>query len=285
MREILEFCLRFLFLSVSSNRRLRWFLEAAFVVVAVGLVSALSKDADLLMPFGISAFDLSYLASLGALLSVLALVVVPVIGIPLFRYSGVLLMLAGIGVFEYQVYEYMKLGWWQSFPLRDFTDALFLTWTLDQSTGWPAVLLRNFLQETALSIFLIAIGALWHALAHKFLDTTLRDIRAIARETLTPDEKLPVQQAVASPEPANAETFNEVVPPVAEPIILAEAKLLRADRSANDSPITPPWPNDSPIMPPWPNDLPITPPWLADEDRDAGAPAGVTGLRRRPAGK
>lgn len=265
MRDIFEFCLRFLFLSITNNRYLRWFLEGAFVVVAVGLVSALSKDADLLMPFGITGFDLIYLMGLGALLFVLALVVVPVIGIPLFRYNGVLLMLAGIGVFEYQVYEYMKLGWWQPFPLRDFTDALFLTWTLDQFTGWPIVLLRNFLQETALSVFLIAMGALWHALAHKFLETTLREIRAIERERLAPDEELSVEQTVASAEPANAETLDEIMPTVTEPIILAEAKLLRADRSANDSP--------------------ATPPWLADEGGDVGGPAGVPDSRRRPARK
>ncbi len=267
MRDVVEFCLRFLFLSVSNNRWLRWFLEAALVVVAVGLVSVLAKDADPLMPFGITALDLTYLASLGVLLFVLALVFVSVVGVPLFRCNGVLLMLAGIGVFEYQVYEYMKLGWWQPFPLRDFTDALFVTWTLDQSTGWPAVLLRNFLEETALSIFLIAIGALWHALANKFLDTTLRDIRAIACETLVPDEELPAEQAVALSEPANAETFDEVGPTVAEPIILAVAKPLRANRPAHDSP--------------------ITPPWLADERGATRAQAGVAELdpHRRPAGK
>ncbi len=235
--------------------------------MAVGLLSVLGKDADPLMPFGITALDLTYLVSLGALIFVLVLIFVSVIGIPLFRYNGVLLMLAGIGVFEYQVYEYMKLGWWQPFPLRDFTDALFLTWTLDRSTGWPAVLLRNFLEETALSIFLIAIGALWHALANKFLDTTLRDIRAMARQALAPNEELPAEQTVAFSEAANAETFDEVVPTAAEPIMLAEAKLLRTNRSAHDSP--------------------MTPPWQVDERRDAGAPTGVTELdsRRKPAGK
>ncbi len=267
MREILTFNLRFLYASIDQNRWPRWFLEAAFVVVAVGLVSVLGKGADPLMPFGISALDLTYLASVGVLLVVLALVFVSVIGIPLFRYNGVLLMLAGIGVFEYQIYEYMKLGWWQPFPLRDFTDALFLTWTLDQSTGWPVVILRNFLEQTALSIFLIAIGALWHALANKFLDTTLRDIRAIAHETLVSDEELAAEQVAALSEPANAETFDEVVPTVAEPIVLAEAKLLRANRPAHDSS--------------------ITPPWLVNERGDAGAQAGVAKLdpRRRPAGK
>ncbi len=264
MRDVVEFCLRFLFLSVGNNRWLRWFLEAAFVVVAVGLVSVLGKDADLLMPFAITALNLTYLASLGVLLFILALVFVSVIGIPLFRYNGVLLMLAGIGVFEYQVYEYMKLGWWQPFPLRDFTDALFLTWTLDQSTDWPAVLLRNFLEETALSIFLIAIGALWYALANKFLDTTLRDIRLIECETLAPDEELPAEQVAALSEPANAETFDEVRPVVAEPIVLTKARLVR------------------PV-----HDLPITPPWLAHERGDTRAQAGVAELdpRRRPAGK
>ena len=267
MREIVTFSLRFLYASIDQNRWLRWFLEAAFVVVAVGLVSVLREDADLVMPFGIAALDLTYLASLGVLLFVLALVFVSVIGIPLFRYSGVLLMLAGIGVFEYQVYEYMKLGWWQPFPLRDFTDALFLTWTLDQSTGWPAVLLRNFLQETALSISLIGIGALWHALANKFLDTTLHDIRVLNRETLGPVEELSAEQAIALSEPANAETFDEVVPTVAEPIVLAEVKLLRANRPVHDSP--------------------ITPPWLVDGRGDAGAQAGVSELdpRQKPAEK
>lgn len=259
MREILTFSLRFLYTSIDQSRRLRWFLEAAFVVVAVGLVSVLSKGANLLMPFGTTALDLTYLVSLCALLFVLALVFVSVIGIPLFRYNGVLLMLAGIGVFEYQVYEYMKLGWWQPLPLRDFTDALFLTWTLDQSTSWPAVLVRNFLEETALSIFLIAIGALWHALANKFLDTTLQDIRVIEHETLASDEERPAEQTVAWPEPANAETFDVVVPTVAELIMLAKAKLVRTDRSAHDSP--------------------IIPPWLADERRDA-APEAESGRRR-----
>lgn len=267
MREILTFNLRFLYASIDQSRWLRWFLEAAFVVVAVGLVSVLGKDADLLMPFAITALDLTYLVSLGVLLFVLALVFVSIIGIPLFRYNGVLLMLAGIGVFEYQVYEYMKLGWWQPFPLRDFTDALFLTWTLDQSTGWPAVLLRNFLEETALSIFLMVIGALWYALANKFLDTTLHDIRSIECETLTPDEELPAEQAVSLSEPANAETFDEGGPTVAAPIILAAAKLVRANRPAHDSS--------------------ITPPWLAHERGDTRARAGVAELdpRRRSAGK
>ncbi|MFQ5545271.1 MAG: hypothetical protein ACE5FE_04745, partial [Acidiferrobacterales bacterium] len=230
MRDVVEFCLRFLFLSVSNNRWLRWFLEAAFVVVVVGLIQVLGHDADPLRPFSVAAPDLAYLASACVLLFVLAVVFVSVVGIPLFRYNGVLLMLAGIGVFGYQVYEYMKLGWWQPFPVRDFTDALFLTWTLDQPTRWPAVLLRNFLEETALSIFLIAIGALWHALANKFFDTTLHDIRVLERETLAPDEELAAEQAVALSEPANAETFDAVVPTVAEPIVLAEAKLLRANR-------------------------------------------------------
>lgn len=267
MREILTFNLSFLYASIDQNRWLRWFLEAAFVVVGVGLISVLGKGADSLMPFGIVALDLTYLVSLGVLFFVLALVFVSVIGIPLFRYNGVLLMLAGIGVFEYQVYEYMRLGWWQPFPLRDFTDALFLTWTFDQSTAWPAVLLRNFLKETALSIFLIAIGALWHALANKFLDTTLRDIRAITRETLIPDEQLTAEQAIALSKTANAETFDEAVPTAVEPIILAEARLLRANRQAHDSA--------------------MTPPWLAGERGDAGTQAGVVKLdpRRRPTGK
>jgi hypothetical protein len=271
MRQILTFNVRFVYASIDQNRWLRWFLEAAFVVVAVGLISVLGKGADPLMPFGITALDLTYLASLGALLFVLALVFVSVIGIPLFRYNGVLLMLAGIGVFEYQVYEYMKLGWWQPFPLRDFTDALFLTWTLDQPISWPAVLLRNFLEETAVSIFLIAIGALWHVLANKFLNTALDDIRVLERETLAPAEELPAEQAIVWPEPANAETFDEGVPTVAEPIVLAEAKLMRAKRPTHDAP--------------------IAPSWLADERRDAGTPAGVYQLdsrrkpTRRPTGK
>lgn len=265
MREILTFNLRFLYASIDQSRWLRWFLEAAFVVVAVGLVSVLGKDADLLMPFAITALDLTYLASLGVLLFVLALVIVSVIGIPLFRYNGVLLMLAGIGVFEYQVYEYMKLGWWQPFPLRDFTDALFLTWTLDQSTGWPAVLLRNFLEETALSIFLIAIGALWYALANKFLDTTLHDIRSIECETLASDEELAVEQAVVALEPATSPSHSDSI--ITEPIVLTKAKLVRPVRSAYDSP--------------------ITPPWLANERGDTRAQAGVAELdpRRRPADK
>jgi len=260
MRDVVEFCLRFLFLSVSNNRWLRWFLEAAFVIVAVGLVSVLGKDADLLMPFGITALDLTYLASLGVLLFVLALVFVSVIGIPLFRYNGVLLILAGIGVLEYQVYEYMKLGWWQSFPLRDFTDALFVTWTLDQSTGWPAVLLRNFLEETALSIFLIAIGALWHVIAKQLLDNALQEIRAVESERSTP-----VEETVAAFEPATSPSHSDSI--VTEPIVLTKAKLVRPVRPAHDSS--------------------ITPPWLADERGDTRAQAGVAELdsRRRPAGK
>ena len=260
MRDVVKFCLRFFFLSVSNNRWLRWFLEAAFVVVVVGLMQVLGHDVDPLRPFSVAVPDLAYLASACVLLFVLALVFVSVVGIPLFRCNGVLLMLAGIGVFEYQVYEYMKLGWWQPFPLRDFTDALFLTWTLDQSTGWPAVLLRNFLEETALSIFLIAIGVLWHALANKFLDTTLRDIRAIARERSTP-----VEETVMALEPATSPSHPDSI--VSEPIVLTKAKLARPMRSAHDSP--------------------ITPPWLADERGDTRAQAGVAELdpRRRPAGK
>lgn len=267
MREILTFNLGFLYASIEQNRWLRWSLEAAFVVAAVGLISILSKNADPIMPFGITALDLTYLASLGVLVFVLGLVVISVIGIPLFRYNGVLLMLAGIGVFEYQVYEYMKLGWWQPFPLRDLTDVLFLTGSLDQSTGWSAVLLKNFLGETALSIFLIAIGAMWHALANKFLDTILRDIRTIAHETVAPDQELPAEPAVILSKAANAETFDEVAPTATKPIVLAEAKLLRAKRSAHD--------------------LPTTPPWQADEGTDTSASAGVDkpDSRRTPAGK
>ena len=108
MRDVVEFCLRFLFLSVSNNRWLRWFLEAAFVVVVVGLIQVLGHDADPLRPFSVAVPDLAYLASACVLLFVLALVFASVVGIPLFRYNGVSLMLAGIGVFEYQVYEYMK---------------------------------------------------------------------------------------------------------------------------------------------------------------------------------
>ena len=228
MRDVVQFCLRFLFLSVSNHRWLRWFLETAFVVVVVGLIQVLGRDADPLGPFSVAVPDLAYLASACVLLFVLALVFVSVVGIPLFRYNGVSLMLAGIGVFEYQVYEYIKLGWWQPFPLRDFTDALFLTWTLDQSTGWPAVLLRNFLEETALSIFLIAIGALWHALANKFLDTTLRDIRAIARERSTP-----VEETIMALEPATSPSHPDSI--VTEPIVLTKAKLVRPVRPAHDS--------------------------------------------------
>ena len=235
--------------------------------MAVGLLSVLAKDADLLMPSGIATLDLTYLASLGVLFFVLVLVFLSVIGIPLFRYNGVLLMLAGIGVFEYQVYEYMKLGWWQPFPFRDFTDALFLTWTLDRSTGWPAVILRSFLQETALSIALIAIGALWHAIANKVLDTTLHDIRRPERETVVPDEELPAEQLAALSQPANAETFDEVMPTVAEPIVLAEAKLLRVKRPAHDSP--------------------VTTPWLVGKRRDVGPSTGTakSDSRRKPADK
>ncbi len=260
MRDVVEFCLRFLFLSVSNNRWLRWFLEAAFVVVVVGLIQVLGHDADPLRPFSVAVPDLAYLASACVLLFVLALVFVSVVGIPLFRCNGVLLMLAGIGVFEYQVYEYMKLGWWQPFPLRDFTDALFLTWTLDQSTGWPAVLLRNFLQETALSLFLIAVGALWHAIAKQLLDNALQEIRVVESERSTP-----VEQTVVVLEPATSPSHSDSI--VTEPIVLTKAKLVRPVRPAHDSP--------------------ITPPWLADERGGTRAQAGVAELdpRRRPAGK
>ncbi len=226
MRDEVEFCLRFLFLSVSNNRWLRWFLEAAFVVVVVGLIQVLGHDADPLRPFSVAVPDLAYLASACVLLFVLALVFVSVVGIPLFRCNGVLLMLAGIGVFEYQVYEYMKLGWWQPFALRDFTDALFLTWTLDQSTGWPAVLLRNFLQETALSLFLIAVGALWHAIAKQLLDNALQEIRVVESERSTP-----VEQTVVVLEPATSPSHSVSI--VTEPIVLTKAKLVRPVRLAS----------------------------------------------------
>ena len=98
MRDVVEFCLRFLFLSVSNNRWLRWFLEAAFVVVVVGLIQVLGHDADPLRPFSDAVPDLAYLASACVLLFVLALVFVSVVGIPLFRCNGVLLMLAGIEI-------------------------------------------------------------------------------------------------------------------------------------------------------------------------------------------
>lgn len=263
MREIITFNLKFLYTSINQNAWVRWFIEAAFVVVAVGLVSVLAKNADPVMPFGINAPDLTYVASAGVLIFVLALVFVSVIGIPLFRCTGILLMLAGIGVFEYQVYEYLKLGWWQPFPLRDFTDALFLTWTLDQSAGWPAVLLRNFCEQTSLSISLIGIGALWHALATKFLDRTLHDVRMFERETLVPDETLTEEQLAALSEPANADTFDDVATSVAKPIVLAEARLLRSKHAARDSA--------------------VSAPWQVDESRDTGA--ARIDSQRKPVGE
>ena len=89
----------------------------------------------------------------------------------------------------------------------------------------------------------------------------------IARETLVSDEELLAEQVAALSQPANAETFDEVMPTVAEPIVLAEAKLLRAKHRAHDSP--------------------VTTPWLVDKRRDAGPATGATELdsRRKPTGK
>ncbi|MFQ6024131.1 MAG: hypothetical protein ACE5NW_15545 [Acidiferrobacterales bacterium] len=186
MFELLRLYFKFVFLSVGKRWWLQWILGVSFIVVVLGLIPILREGADPLMPFGVSVLDLAYGAALCVLFLGFAFVLVSVIGIPLFRYNGVCLILLGIGVLGYQVYGFVRLGEWQPFSIRDFTDALFLTWSLDQPTGWAKAILKEFLEETALSLFFIACGMVWHFAAKKILDNELRDLKEAESEGLAP---------------------------------------------------------------------------------------------------
>lgn len=191
MFELIRLDLRFLVRSAAKVRWLWWVLGVSFIVVLSGLIPILRQGADPLVPFGILVLDWIYAAALWVFLLVFVFLSVQVIGIALFRYNGVLLMLAGIGVFEYQIYEFMRSSEWHAFALRDLTDVLFLTLYLDHSTRWTT--LKAFLAETPLSLFFIVCGALWHVSAKPILDNAL----AVLREA----ENQPLQAVVEAESP------------------------------------------------------------------------------------
>lgn len=190
MADLLGLYVKLLLRFFAESRWLHWLLGVSLIVVIAGLIPALWRGGDVLLPFGISGLDLPYSAALSVLLLVFAFVFVSVVGIPLFRYGGVWLTILGIGILGYQLYGYVRFDVWQSFALRDFTDVAFLTLGLDGATGWVKRILRAFLGETPLSLSLIACGMVWHVWARKMLDHELDDLKDAERERLKPmDER------------------------------------------------------------------------------------------------
>ncbi|MEE9286595.1 MAG: hypothetical protein V3W33_00805, partial [Gammaproteobacteria bacterium] len=76
------------------------------------------------------------------------------------------------------------------------------------------------------SLFLIAVGALWHAIAKQLLDNALQEIRVVESERSTP-----VEQTVVVLEPATSPSHSDSI--VTEPIVLTKAKLVRPVRLAS----------------------------------------------------
>jgi hypothetical protein len=186
MVDLLGLYSNLLLRSFAESRWLHWLLGISFAAVVAGLVPVLWRGGDVLLPFGILGLDLAYVAALAMLFLFFAVTVVSLIGIPLLRYGGVWLMILGIGIFGYQVYGYAKFDEWQSFPLRDFTDVLFLTMGLDGATGWAKRILRAFVEETPLSLSLIACGVVWHVYARRILDHELQALKGAESQRLKP---------------------------------------------------------------------------------------------------
>lgn len=186
MFGLLKLYFKLLFLSVAKSGWLRWLLKISFIVVLIGLIPTLLRDADPIFPFGIAALDLAFITALCFLLSGFAVVVMLMIGIPLIRYGGDLVMLLGIGLFGYQVYRFVRFGDWQSFSLRDLTEVLLLTWNLDKPTGWVQLkeILASILAQTPLSLFLIVAGGIWILSTKKLLDNALQNLQGYERELL-----------------------------------------------------------------------------------------------------
>lgn len=200
MTDLLGLYVKLLLRSFAEIRWLHWLLGASLIVVVAGLIPFLSRGGDVLLPFGMLGVDLVYAAALCVLFLVFASVFVSVVGLPLFRYGGVWLMILGIGIFGYQLYGYVQFDVWQSFALRDFTDVAFLTVALDDASGWVKRILRAFLERTPLSLSLIAGGVLWHVAAKRVLDYELQDLKGTERQRLKPlDEARPRPKLAISP--------------------------------------------------------------------------------------
>ncbi len=199
MGDLVALYIKLLLRSFAGTRWLQWLLGVSLIVVVVGLIPVAWRGGDVLLPFSILALDLPYTAALSVLLLVFAFVFVTVVGIPVFRYGGVWLMSLGIGVFGYQLYGYVRFEEWQSFALRDFTDVAFLTVGLGSATGWLKGILRAFLEQTPLSLSLVACGVVWHVWAKKALDYELQDLKGIERERLKPMDEARPQPRLAIP--------------------------------------------------------------------------------------
>ena len=197
MTDLLGLYVKLLSRTFAESRWLHWLLGVSLMAVVAGLVAALGRGGDALRPFGILGFDLPYAAALGVLFLFLAFVFISVVGLPLFRYGGLWLVILGIGVFAFQIYGYVQFDAWQPFALRDFTDAAFLTVALDDASGWAKRVLRAFLAQTPLSVSLIACGVLWHVGAKKAFNYELRDLKASERQRLKPPDEARVRPKLA----------------------------------------------------------------------------------------
>ena len=225
MSDLLGLYVKLLSRTFAESRWLHWLLGVSLMVVVAGLVAVLGRGGDVLRPFGILGFDLPYSVALSVLFLFLTFVCVSVVGVPLFRYGGLWLVLLGIGVFAFQIYGYMRHDEWQSFALRDFTDVAFLTVALDETTGWVKGILREFLAQTPLSLFLIACGVVWHVGAKKAFNYELQDLKAGERQRLKPpDEARARPKLAASPgrwiprRLYRRSTANSIQPPSAVPL-------------------------------------------------------------------
>ena len=191
MSELLELYLKLLWRTFANSRWLQRLLALSFVIVVAGLVPVLWQGADPFAPTDIVALDVAYLAALTVLVLFFVGLFLSVIGIPLLRYSGAWVMLLGVSVLAYQVYDFARFQEWQPFALRDFTDVAFLTVGLDDATSSAGKILRSFLETTPLSLCLIGFGFVWHVGAKKILARELRDLRDAESERFKPISEAP----------------------------------------------------------------------------------------------